>query len=169
MDFAIEGIRKRAAETPQSAWAVADGEQLPLPDVCMDYVTHVGSLEHYISPERGVKEVARVLKPTGKACVLVPNAYGLLGNIGHVWRKGEIYDDGQPLQRYATRHTWEKLLEENGLRINRTLGYGEVDLPQTLPDALWLLARPHKLIRYLLTPLIPVNLTNDFVFICVRA
>jgi hypothetical protein len=99
----------------------------------------------------------------------VPNAYGLLGNIAYVWRQGEIFDDGQPLQRYATRRTWEALLERGGLRVERTLGYGELEFPRTARDALWLVARPHKLVRYLLTPLIPTNLANDFVFICGRA
>lgn len=169
MDFAVAALRKARRDEGQVVWVAADGERLPLPGGCVDYVTHIGSLEHYVAPDRGVSEIARVLKRTGKACILVPNAFGLIGNIAHVWRRGEIFDDGQPLQRYATRKTWQNLLEGNGLRVERTLGYGELEFPRTWRDAVWLLARPHKTLRFLLSPLIPVNLANDLVYICVRA
>jgi SAM-dependent methyltransferase len=169
MDFAIAGLHKARHDPGQIAWTVADGEKLPLAAKSMDYVTHIGSLEHYIAPEQGAAEIARVLKPGGRACILVPNAYGLLGNIIHVYRRGEIFDDGQPLQRYATRQTWQKLLESGGLRVERTQGYGELELPRTRRDALWLLSRPRKLVRFALSPLIPTNLANDLVYICVRA
>lgn len=169
MDFAITSLVSARRDSGQAVWAAADGEQLPLAAGCVDFVTHIGSLEHYIAPERGAAEIARVLKPDGRACILVPNAYGLLGNIIHVWRRGEIFDDGQPLQRYATQQTWQKLLESSGLRVARTIGYGELEFPRTGRDAVWLLGRPHKLVRYLLSPLIPTNLANDLVYLCVRA
>lgn len=169
MDFAVEGLQKAQATAAASGWAVADGEHLPVPDHCVDYVTHVGSLEHYINPELGAREIARVLCADGKACILVPNAYGLLGNILHVMRRGEIFDDGQPVQRYATRKNWENLLQQEGLRVDETIGYGELSLPRTPSDALWMLKRPHKIVRFLISPFIPVNLANDFVFLCSRA
>jgi SAM-dependent methyltransferase len=169
MDFAIASLQIARHNSAQARWAVADGEQLPLTDGCVDFVTHIGSLEHYIAPGRGAAEIARVLKPGGRACILVPNAYGLLGNIIHVWRRGEIFDDGQPLQRYATQQTWQKLLESGGLRVERTIGYGELEFPRTSRDALWLLRRPVKLMRFVISPLIPTNLANDLVYLCVRA
>lgn len=169
IDFAEVSLRKARQAEPARVWAVGDGERLPLADASVDCITHIGSLEHYMAPERGAAEIARVLRPGGRACVLVPNAYGLWGNIAHVWRSGEIFDDGQPLQRYATRRTWERLLEAGGLRVMRTIGYGELEFPRTWRDARWLSARPHKLLRYLLSLLIPTNLANDLVFICARA
>lgn len=169
VDFAEVSLRKAREIDRTSMWAVGDGECLPLANASVDYVTHIGSLEHYIAPESGAAEIARVLCPGGRACILVPNAYGLWGNIIHVWQKGEIFDDGQPLQRYATRRTWEKLLERGGLRVVRTIGYGELEFPRTWEDARWLALRPHKLLRYLLSLFIPTNLANDLVFICDRA
>jgi len=169
MDFAIEGLRRVNASVGGSGWAVADGEGLPLPDKCVDYVTHIGSLEHYINPDLGAKEIARVLRDDGQACILVPNAYGLLGNVLHVMRWGEIFDDGQPVQRYATRKNWENLLQQGGLRVDKTIRYGELNLPRTPSDVLWMLRRPHKIVRFLISPLIPVNLANDFVFLCSHA
>lgn len=168
IDFSFAALLQGQADCTEAQWGVGNGEQLPLPDQCMDYVTHIGSLEHYIHPQNGANEIFRVLKPGGKACILLPNAYGLLGNIKHVLQKGDIFDDGQPIQRYATRNTWSKMLENTGLRIQQTIGYGEVEWPHTKTDFQWLFARPHKIIRLLLTQFIPLNLSNHFVFICTR-
>lgn len=169
LDFAIEGIRKAHMNNPKADWIVGDGECLPFPNQSVDYITHIGSLEHYQAPNRGAMEVFRVLKSNGRAIILVPNAFGLLGNIKHVYLKGEIFDDGQPLQRYATRKNWENLLEGAGLRVIKTVSYGEVEFPRTYHDFIWFLRSPHKAIKYALNFLIPINLANHFVFICSRA
>ena len=169
IDFASEAVQQGQAACQLAGWGIGDGEALPLADQSVDYVTHIGSLEHYLHPRRGAREIARILKQDGKACILLPNAFGLLGNIKYVWQKGDIFDDGQPLQRYATRNVWTNLLEDNGLRVIKTIGYGEVVWPRTRQDALWLVARPQKILRWLLIQLTPLNLSNHFVFICTRA
>ena len=168
VDFALEGVLKGAQVSPDSGWIVGDGEAIPLSEACLDYVTHIGSLEHYIHPEKGAREIARVLKPDGKACILLPNAFGLLGNILNVLSKGDVHDDGQPLQRYGTRAYWESLLESNGLQVMDTIGYGEVNFPRTSQDMKWWLSRPRKVLRLALSALIPLNLANHLVFICRR-
>jgi SAM-dependent methyltransferase len=126
VDFSIDGLKRGYQVDPAIGWAVGDGEKLPLPDACSDYVTHIGSLEHYLTPALGAAEIARILKPGGRACVFVPNTFGLLGNIKYAWRHGDAFDDGQPLQRYATHRQWVKLLEGGGLKVQRTIGYGEI-------------------------------------------
>jgi len=168
LDFSIDGLKKGYLCLPQSIWAVGDGECLPLQDNCTDYVTHIGSLEHYSNPDLGAKEIHRILKHGGKACILLPNAFGLLGNIRHVLRTGDVFDDGQPLQRYGTRLFWESILSINGLKIEKTIGWGEVEFPRNSQDTIQLIKHPQKFIRYILSPLIPLNLVNHFVFICTR-
>lgn len=143
-----------------------DGENLPFKSHSVDYVTSVGSLEHYLEPAMGIREIARVLKPDGRACLLLPNAFGLLGNIPYVAKHGEVFDDGQPLQRYATRKTWEKMISENGMRVSKVISYNEIEIPETYRDAVWLLSHPRKLFRLLISRLIPINLCNHFIFIC---
>jgi ubiquinone/menaquinone biosynthesis C-methylase UbiE len=165
-DFAIKGLLIGKHYSQDAGWVVGDGEHLPFTDQCADYITHIGSLEHYIDPYQGAREIARILKPNGKACILLPNAFGIWGNIRHVWRTGEIFDDGQPLQRYATHQTWAKLLTEGNLEITKTLSYGEVVFPRTKSDGLYLLSRPRKILRLLINVLIPKNLANHLVFIC---
>jgi hypothetical protein len=61
------------------------------------------------------------------------------------------------------------VLSQGGLEIETLLPYGEVDRPRTLADLGWLLQRPHKIVRSWLSAILPVNLTNQFVFICKRA
>jgi SAM-dependent methyltransferase len=168
VDFAFDGVQIGRNETPQSGWIVGDGERLPLADRCADYVTHIGSLEHYIDPASGVKEIARILKSNGKACILLPNSFGLLGNIIFVLKTGDIFDDGQPLQRYGTRTAWENLLSDGGLMVEKVINYGEVDFPHTMRDAIELIRKPHKVIRYFFNRLVPINWANQFVFLCRR-
>jgi ubiquinone/menaquinone biosynthesis C-methylase UbiE len=168
LDFAVQGLYKGYRDSPEAGWVAGDGENLPVRGESIDYITHIGSLEHYLDPEAGAREIARVLKPSGKACILLPNAFGLLGNIKHVMREGEIFDDRQPLQRYATRKTWERLLCIAGLRIEKTIDYGEIEFPRTVKDLMWFARHPQKIIRYVLCHFIPFNLTNHFVFLCAR-
>lgn len=168
VDFAVEGVRVGLNSSSECGWLTGDGEKLPFPDRSIDYVTHIGSLEHYIHPDKGAKEIARILKHDGRACILLPNAFGMWGNIKHVWLHGEIFDDGQPLQRYATRNTWQKMLISSGMKIDRVIGYGEIDFPYTWRDFSFMLRHPQKIIRGVLSRMIPVNLSNHFVFICSR-
>ena len=167
MDFAHEAVKRALAETQRASWAVADGERLPLQDASLDYVTHIGSLEHYQDPDSGIQEIARILKPTGTACILLPNTYSLFGNIMHVWKTGHVFDDNQPLQRYNTPKGWNELLITNGLRTVKTFKY-EREWPRTWTDLRWYLTHPTKLARLLVSWLVPHNLANCIVYICQR-
>jgi SAM-dependent methyltransferase len=167
VDFAEAAVFKGQAEAPRAGWVVADGELLPIREACADYVTHIGSLEHYQHPEVGISEIARILKPSGVACVLLPNAYGLFGNIKHVWQTGDVFDDGQPLQRYNTRGGWHRMLVANRLFPFRTVKY-EREWPRTWKDLGWYLTNPLKLVRLCLAWAVPLNLANCLVYLCRR-
>jgi hypothetical protein len=73
--------------------------------------------------------------------------------------------DLQPLQRYAARTEWAMLLEECGLKIMRTIKY-EREPPDSLVDCWWYIRHPRALVKLALTPCIPLNLANCFVFLC---
>jgi SAM-dependent methyltransferase len=168
IDFSQIALRHACQSDPSSRLALADAQRLPFADETFDVVTNIGSLEHYFDPGEAAREMARVLRAEGTAVVWLPNAYGLFGNITHVMRYGEIYDDGQPLQRYASRASWEQLLGENGLIAECVVGY-ERAFARTLPDLVWQLRRPWKIARLLIAPLLPVNLSNQLIFICRRS
>jgi len=144
---------------------VASGEELPFSSASFDYVTCIGSLEHFLDMQAGIHEIARVLRPTGTACILVPNTYSILGNVYQAWKTGMSTIDPQPLQRYAARNEWAMLLEVGGLRILRTVKY-EREPPDSLADSWWYLTHPRALARLAFTPWIPLNLASCFVYIC---
>lgn len=162
-DLSEQAIRLGIGSTARLL--VARGERLPYRDGTFDYVTNIGSLEHYEDPASGVREMARVLAPSGLACVLLPNTFSLLGNVLFAWRTGRTADDGQPIQRYAARYEWHDMLEANGLTVFHTVKY-ERELPISPADIVWYLRHPKALARLLLTPLLPLNLANSFVFLC---
>src|SRR4029079_10963853 len=55
--------------------AVADVRDLPFRDGSFDAVYSMGTIEHFDETERAVGEIARVLKPGGRAIVGVPNRH----------------------------------------------------------------------------------------------
>ena len=145
---------------------VGAGEALPFKDESFNAVAVIGSLEHFSDPASGVRELRRVLKPGGRAVILVPNTFSLT-HVLYVWRTGEVFDDGQPLQRYATRKQWRRLIEDGGLVIRSIRRY-ERERARRFRDLLGYLRRPGRLIRWLLGGLIPLDAVNCFVFVCAR-
>ncbi len=167
LDFSKVGVRIGKNSTPSAGWLVSDGEKIALRDGCADYITHIGSLEHYQSIEAGIQEISRLLKSDGTALVLLPNSFSLLGNFLYVARKGVVFDDGQPLQRYNTLGGWRSLLENYGLKVNKTIKY-ERTWPRTSSDWAWHLKRPVKFLRLFANFFIPLTLANCFIFLCSR-
>jgi len=167
IDFARVAVKVGQSQDPNAGWLVGDGESLPIASASADFVTHIGSLEHYQHPKIGMREICRVLKPDGIACILLPNSFGLVGNIQHVWLTGDIFDDGQPLQRYNTIRGWKELLDISGLVSFKTLKY-EREWPRTRADLVWYLSHPIKIARLVFSLFVPLNLANCFVFLCRR-
>ncbi len=167
-DVSYAGIASAAAAAPEADWIVGDGHVIPFPNESFDYVASIGSLEHYDAPLQGAAELARILKPNGLACILLPNAYSLLGHVWTVWRTGEVFDDGQPLQRIATLNTWSALLRNAGLMVEYTVPFSEFNRPRTPADLIWTLVRPQKLVRAAMAAGVPTPLAQHFVFLCRR-
>ena len=55
--------------------AVGDVRDLPFCDASFDAIYSMGTIEHFDETERAVSEMARVLKPGGRAIIGVPNRY----------------------------------------------------------------------------------------------
>ncbi|MFA7408222.1 MAG: methyltransferase domain-containing protein [Anaerolineaceae bacterium] len=165
LDFSLSAVRVAQQNDPELNLIISDGEQIALKGQCADYVAHIGNLEHYQNPSLGVQEVARILKPGGTAIILLPNGFSIAGNVQHIRRTGQVFDDGQPIQRYNTRQGWQDLLEANGLSVFKTIRY-EHFLPRTKRDWFSHIKRPSRLLRWALTWLIPFNLSNCFVYFC---
>jgi len=134
---------------------IGDGEHLPFADASFDYVTAIGSLEHFCDIEKGIREIARVCRNDGKVCIVVPNSYGILN-------KASIYDGTEQVQeKLATLSQWRGLLEGNGLDV---IQVGRDKGPDICADN-----RPHKVMQRLLlrlTVFMPLSMAYQFIFVC---
>ena len=107
--FAVESVPLRAA--------AADVRALPFQDASFDAVYSMGTIEHFDETERAVEEIARVLKPGGRAIVGVPNRFDpflrpllslLLQAIG-------LY--GYGYEKSYSRRALKRMLERAGLDV----------------------------------------------------
>lgn len=149
IEISKSAIEVAKTNSPNSTLVRGNAEKLPFPSNTFDYVTCLGSLEHFVHMDKAVREMARVLKDEGLACIYVPNAYFLY----HCWaafRRGAGPSDGQEFERYASMLEWKKLIESNGLAV--------VEIHKDNTPVVGLLGR--------LKPFIPTNLSYAFIFIC---
>jgi len=130
---------------------VANGEALPFEDKKFDYVSNIGSLEHYLDQAKGIREMIRVLKDDGRMLIVLPNSFWEM-------HKGT----GQKLEVLNTIEAWSGLLTCNGLNILKV--YKDFG-PAVFHDF-----KPHKIFMRaagkLITGLLPVAFAYQFVFIC---
>ena len=87
MDISASGIKIAQLGTGSKRFALANGENLPFGENSFDYITNIGSLEHFINPLTGVREMRRVLHPDGLAAIVLPNGYYLADIIWNIWRR----------------------------------------------------------------------------------
>lgn len=118
VDISHEALKRTRASSPGSCLALSDGEKVCLgPHAKFDYITCLGSLEHYNCPEEGCREIVRLLKPDGKTVVVLPNEFSMhvLLDVLFMGRSG---DDGfQIIEKLASFGQWKEFLEANGLKV----------------------------------------------------
>lgn len=142
-----------------------DGEYLPWMDSCFDYVICTGSLEHFLHPETGMQEISRVLKPGGRAAILLPNSHNLLA-IYNVYRTGGILPEQQDYERFATRLEWQTMLEANSLKVDRVHKFN-VGFARVFRKGRELFWYPYNALYRLMGDWwIPLNLSYNLVFVC---
>jgi SAM-dependent methyltransferase len=97
--------------------AVGDVRDLPIRDASFDLIYSMGTIEHFDETDRAVAEIARVLKPGGRAIVGVPNRHDpflrpllvtLLQAIG-------LY--GYGYEKSYSRRALKRMLEKAGLDV----------------------------------------------------
>lgn len=165
IDFSMTAIQTASTISRSGRVLVGNGEVIPFADNTFDFVTNLGSLEHFADPSRGLGEMKRVLRPGGRIGLLVPNSYYLLDIIWHVWRCGYPVSHSQTIERFATVGQWSDLIQQNGLRILEEHKYN-LCFPRTAHDIGWYCKSPLKLAYPLFSPLTPFNLSYSFLFVC---
>jgi SAM-dependent methyltransferase len=164
IDLSTVALRISRQNSSQAKLVQCDGIYLPFPDNIFDYITNLGGLEHYTDILQGVKEMARVLKPEGKIAILLPNSYYLVDIIWWVWRTGYGPSHRQPLERFATVGEWKDVLSEGGIEVMHTYAYNFC-FPKSKEDWQWYRKRPSRLLKLLVAPFVPFNLSYSFLFI----
>lgn len=166
IDVSRVALRRAKALAKKTDLLMAgDAERLPLLDSSFDYAVNLGSLEHFVDPGAAVREMVRILKPGGRAALLLPNSHHIRA-LYYVYRHGMILPDMQDYERFATRAEWENLLVANGLRIIATERYdtGMARIHKKGHQLFWYLY--NVLFRLLGNKWIPFNFSYTFVFIC---
>ena len=97
--------------------AVADLRALPFRDASFDAIYSMGTIEHFDETERAVKEMARVLKPGGRAIVGVPNRYDpfLRPLLATALQAIGLY--GYGYEKSYSRRALKQMLERAGLHV----------------------------------------------------
>ncbi len=97
--FDIEFDRVRIAQQRTPHAVVAAAEHLPYRSDCFDTVLSQDVLEHVADDRASAAEIIRVLKPGGRALILVPNRWYPFETHGHYWR-GRYHFGNTPLINY---------------------------------------------------------------------
>jgi SAM-dependent methyltransferase len=97
--------------------AVADVRDLPFGDERFDGIYSMGTIEHFDETERAVAEIARVLKPGGRAIVGVPNRYDpfLRPLFAALLQAAGLY--GYGFEKSYSRRALRRMLERAGLTV----------------------------------------------------
>lgn len=97
--------------------AVSDVRDLPFRDASFDAVYSMGTIEHFDETERAVAEIARVLRPGGRAIVGVPNRHDpfLRPLLATALQALNMY--GYGYEKSYSRRALKDMLERAGLTV----------------------------------------------------
>ena len=165
LDISDKALSRSKANVNSDLLVNADGQYIPFADEKFDCVSCLGSLEHYLDPEKGMRELARVGKKDAIFCIVLPNSVSIDFLIHVVKHGSKPVDDFQIIERTATRKEWEAMLEKNGFKVVKT--YGSNLWPELFQEGTFKIKSIGKYLqRKLVKIFCPVNLAREFVFIC---
>lgn len=116
MDLSENAVMNAKNIARNTALFCGSAEDLPFRNNSFDFVTCLGSLEHFVNIDKALSEISRVLAVGGKANIHVPNSVYL------VHRLLGINSQGQPNERLATENEWKEIIGKH-LMIERVHKY----------------------------------------------
>ncbi|MDB4349447.1 class I SAM-dependent methyltransferase [Omnitrophica bacterium] len=151
IDISQEAAGIAKENSPSSEIICDDAHRLIWKDGYFDYVTNIGSLEHFRDPEACLKEIKRAIKPDGKVCIMLPNLYYYRHIINKLlWKKDPT--SYQTIERFASLRGWAKMIRKNGFKIEKVYKYNKLNR--------------NRLMVFIRSIIIPLYLSHHFVFIC---
>ena len=165
VDLSDEAVRLAKRVAPKARVAVGAGESLAFKSGTFDYVSCLGSLEHFLDMGQGLEEMKRVATPQARFCIMVPNqdfiGWKVLGHQGTAQQ-----DINENLQ---TLGAWRALFAQHGLQVLRVV-------PDRWHAVRWRMRRGGSPLRFVIGPvleavwrLIPLRWQYQFVFVLARA
>jgi len=116
VDISKEAIKKARKIAKNTVFKISSAEKLPFKNSFFDYMTCMGSLEHFPNMDTALKEMNRVIKPNGKILIHVPNSLYLIHKILGIDTQGQINE------RLATEKEWKDVLEKQFV-VDKTKKY----------------------------------------------
>jgi ubiquinone/menaquinone biosynthesis C-methylase UbiE len=114
VDLSEKAIAICNSALPEGEFYATPAESLPFEDNRFDVVTCLGSLEHFVDPEKALNEMIRVANNDAKFILLVPNSDFLTRRIGLF--SGTYQVDAKEHVRTLTE--WNTLFNDSGLTVN---------------------------------------------------
>jgi SAM-dependent methyltransferase len=96
---------------------VADVRDIPFRDASFDAIYSMGTIEHFDDTERAVREMARVLRPGGRAIVGVPNRHDPFLRPLFVTALQAVGLYGYGYEKSYSRRGLRRMLERAGLEV----------------------------------------------------
>ena len=124
VDISFPIVRRAKAEFGSASLRAprADVRRLPFRDASFDAVYSMGTVEHFDETDEAVAEIARVLKPGGRAIVGVPNRWDPFLRplmVALMYRLG-LY--GYGFEKCYSRKALREMLRRAGLRVEDESG-----------------------------------------------
>nr|AAP58536.1 putative methyltransferase [uncultured Acidobacteriota bacterium] len=114
---ARRAFRERLTIADALKGAVGDVRELPFADASFDAIYSMGTIEHFDETERAVREMARVLRPGGRAIIGVPNRHDpfLRPLLATLLQAVGLY--GYGYEKSYSRASLRRLLEPAGFTV----------------------------------------------------
>ena len=161
IDLSEEAVNLAMKVSPHSKVNVGQGEKLEFEDHIFDYLTCIGTLEHFLDMRKGLEEMKRVTKKDALFCLMVPNSSSILWK---VFRFFNIIDTDSNENAYPLSE-WVDLFNSAGFKIERIFPdrwYLKKLLIPIFPNS-------HKkvegFVRKITPKIFPLKYVNQFIFI----
>jgi ubiquinone/menaquinone biosynthesis C-methylase UbiE len=113
IDLSARAIEVCKQNVPNGTFFCGPAEKLPFDDAQFDWITCLGSIEHFVDPEGALREMARVAKRDARFVLLVPNADFLTRRLGLYRGTNQT----AAIEDVRTLEQWQALFESAGLII----------------------------------------------------
>jgi len=144
IDISDEAIKLAKETCPEAKVYLMQAENLEFNDNSFNFITCIGSLEHFLDIDKSLQEMYRVGKPWCRYCILVPNGSSIFKN----------KTDQQEINEHILSYNqWIKKFKNNNFRIDK------------IYKDMWHVKKPQSFIMKILNLIAPKRISNSLIFI----